>query len=258
MMLYKPWFLFGNAAGHIIVKTLLSSRPDHPRPVKSAQLQADIIADILLKQGCSPDRLAVDGIPGSGKSTLAHALAAKLGMKWKSLDHQNFGLPGSLEYQNTIYEHHRLLRTMDVDAFDAIIYNDEPVEFSLAKLTRRRRGLVMLALLDFDRMKKVGKIAFEVCDGEPIAIPESYLLLKLRPSGGFRARENIKEKLRSSGLNVSGLKKEEMLFLLAYGKRRHGLKAYLVDQAFFSLLGFLTSQLHSKGRRLISGGIMKS
>jgi len=32
----------------------------------------------------------------------------------------------------TIYEHHRLLRTQDIDNFEAIVYINEPVELSQA------------------------------------------------------------------------------------------------------------------------------
>ena len=250
-MLEKLSFLFGKGAGFAVVRTFLATRRRHSPLVPAVLKQADTIADILDERGCALDRIGIDGVPGSGKSTLARALAAKLSMKWKSLDHQNFGLPESLDHGRTIYEHHRLFRTVDVDALDAIIYIDEPINVSLAKLSRRRRGQVMAAVLDFNRMKKIGEIAFDICEGEAIPVPGTCLIIKIRPEGGFRVRENIDKRLLSAELKVSGLKKEEMLFLLAYGRRRYGLQAYFVPYAFFSLCGYMTALLRSSGYRLL-------
>jgi hypothetical protein len=46
------------------------------------------------------------------------------------LDYIDLNKPQDFSKEKTIYEHHRLLRTQDIDNFDAIIYIDEPPEFS--------------------------------------------------------------------------------------------------------------------------------
>ncbi len=227
----------------------------HSRPsssLKAVLEQAKRTALLLRERDVVPNKLGIDGIPGSGKSTLARALAVELGMTWKSLDYRNIGLPGNLAQERTIYEHHRLFRTQDVDIFEAIIYIDEPVADSRAKLTRRGRGLVLAALLDCRKLKKVGEIAFDVCDGESLAIPDSHLILKIRPPGGFQARENIARRLSAAGFDTSGMIKEEMLFLLACGRRQAGLKAYLLPLAGLARLGRLAAQLHSQGPRCLA------
>jgi hypothetical protein len=78
------------------------------------------IARILQERAIVAIRLAVDGLPGSGKSTLARALAERLGFRWKSLDHQNMNVAQDFAAGRTVYEHHRLLRTQDVDVFGRI------------------------------------------------------------------------------------------------------------------------------------------
>ena len=227
-----------------------------PSPVEK---QAERVAQLLRERGVIPNRFGIDGLPGSGKSTLARLLAERLGMEWKSLDYKNLGLPGILGQGRTIYEHHRLLRTQDVDAFDAIVYIDEPFERSRAKVLRRGRGLILAAVLDYDKLKKVGKLAFDVCEGEPVRIPKSDLVLKIKPPKGFRAVENITSRLGSApsqskgdaGFDTSGMSKEEMLFVLAHGKRQEGLTAYLLPLTYLARMGSLVAALHSAGRRFV-------
>lgn len=197
---------------------------------------AESIARILLQRGIVPNRIGVDGLPGSGKSTLARALAKKLDMKWQSLDHANMNIRQDFAREGTIYEHHRLLRTQDVDVFDAIIYVDEPVEVCKARIIRRAvtegRQALIVDVLDYRKLKEIGKRALDVCDGDPISIPQSQLLIKVRPPQGYRAIENIASRLRAAGHNSEGMSKEEMLFLLFDGRARSGLNAYSLPGAY--------------------------
>ncbi len=138
--------------------------------------------------------------------------------------------------ERTIYEQHRLFRTQDVDVFDVLVFIDEPVEVSKARVLQRakeetRESLIIYAL-DYEKLKKIGKLAFDACEGEPISIPRSSLLVKIRPAGGFHATENIVSRLGDAGHDARNMAKEEMLFLLAYGRPRSGLIAYVVPGAF--------------------------
>ncbi|TET32572.1 MAG: hypothetical protein E3J72_19440 [Planctomycetota bacterium] len=218
------------------VLKLLRGADEELPSVETVRESADRIALILKNQGIAPVRLGVDGLPGSGKSTLARALADRLGFKWKSLDRENMNVPLDFASERAVYEHQRLLRTQDVDAFDAVIYVGELVEASRARILRRARmearGSMIIDVLDFDKLKNIGKLAFELCDGKQIPIPGSRLFMKVRPPEGFRAAENIADRLRAAGHNAEGMGKEEMLFLLAYGRARSGLMAYFVPGAY--------------------------
>lgn len=208
-------------------------------PVKPAQQAAATIVRILRERGVFPRRIGVDGVPGSGKSTLARALADRLGFQWQSLDHEDMNVARDFSGQGVVYEHHRLFRTQDVDSFDAIIYIDEPVEVSRGKVLERakaeaRQGL-SADVLDYDRMKKIGEVAFDACDGEPIAISQSSLVMKIKPAAGFRALENTASRLHAAGQQTEGWRKwrkEEVLFVLAYGRPRSGLMAYFLPGAY--------------------------
>jgi hypothetical protein len=224
---------------------VLGGAAEQYQSVEDVRERADRIASILQERDIVAARLGVDGLPGSGKSTLARALAEKLGLQWKSLDHENMNVPIDFTQEHVIYEHHRLLRTQDVDPFDAIVYVDEPVAVSKARVLRRstieaRQGL-STDVLDYDKLETIGRLAFDVCQGESISIPRSGLLMKVRPPGGFRAVENTISRLRAAERDPGDLGKEEMLFLLAYGSPRSGLMAYFLPGAFNEelLTGFL-------------------
>ncbi len=261
----KVWYSLGKTTGFAVTSIMLSSRRRPSTSIKAVEQQAETIARVLRERGIVPNRVGIDGVPGSGKSTLACALAIRLDMKRQSLDYKNVSRPGNLDQERTIYEHHRLFRTHDVDSFDAIVYIDEPVERSKAKVTWRPGRLILAAALDYNKLKKVGEIAFDVCQGAPIAIPDSYLILKIKPPEGFRASENIVSRLSAAGFDTGaapdvcrdcagGMRKEEMLFVLAYGRRQDGLKAYCfcLPLACMTRLGSLAAGLHRAGRRFIT------
>ncbi|UCD58352.1 MAG: hypothetical protein JSV16_04345, partial [Candidatus Hydrogenedentota bacterium] len=218
------------------VLKLLGSPGEEFQSVESVLESVDRAVSLLQKRGVVPNRLGVDGLPGSGKSTFARAIADRLGFKWKCLDFENMTDPQDFTPERMVYEHHRLFRTQDVDAFDVIIYVNESVEMSKTRVFQRARKegrtSLFVDLLDYDKLEKIGKLAFHLCEGEPISVPGSSLLMKIRPQGGFRAIENIVGRLRAAGHDAEGMGKEEMLFLLAFGKPRSGTMAYFLPGAY--------------------------
>jgi len=203
-------------------------REDAPAPGSAAWIQTRWIDSVLRRRQIRPSRIGIDGLPGSGKSSLACALASVLGMRWRSLDYEDLESPGLLDETGLVFEHHRLLRTQDVDRFDAIVYIDEPIERSWSRVVDRGRGMFLGLMLDYRKLKAVGKAAFDLCDGERITVPKSDIHLKLKPSGGFRVMENLTARLRASRLDATGANKEEKLLLLICGERQQGLRAYLL------------------------------
>jgi len=193
---------------------------------EETEKNADHIIQKLKSKGISPERLAVDGLPGSGKSTLARAMAKRLDFKWKTLDYINMNKPLNFK-KGRIYEHHRLFRTQNINHFDAIIYIDEPIELSKKKCVRRKRGASNVDIFNYKKLKSVGKAAFESAEGEVYLIPESYIKMKIRPEGGFRAYENIRDVIKRNGLKTKNRCKEELLYLSVYGKAKSGLMAYI-------------------------------
>jgi predicted kinase len=220
----------------------------------SVDRNAEALIRLFQKEGLQPSRLAIDGVPGSGKSTLAKTLAEKLGMEAVCLDHQNMDEPRNFAQKNTIYEHHRLFRTQDLDVFDALIYLDEPPALSQKKVLERKRGGYLVDLLDYDLLKKIGEQAFAFAAGEMLVIPNSFIRVKIKPVGGFRDRENIDAALRQKGLEGTPYSKEEALFLSLGYKARKGFKTYLnlqaFDQGVLSALteGLLLTGLGRRGR----------
>jgi hypothetical protein len=220
----------------------------------SVDKNTDAIIHLFQERGFEPSRLAIDGVPGSGKSTLAGALAEKLGMEAVCLDHQNLDEPRNFAQKKTIYEHHRLFRTQDLDVFDALIYLDEPVALSKKKVLERKRGGYLVDLLDYDLLKKIGEQAFAYAAGEALVIPNSFIRVKIKPAGGFRDRENIDAALRRAGLEGTPFTKEEALFLGLGYKARKGFKTYVdlpaFDREALAALteGLLLSGLGRRGR----------
>jgi len=227
-----------------------AEKRDYPKELES---HADRIISLFNEKGINPKRLALDGVPGSGKSTLSRILADKLSMQWKSLDHMNLDKPIDFSAEGAVYEHHRLLRTQDIDWFDAIIYIDEPVEISKKQVLKRKRGGYLVDIMDYDKLKRVGKKAFDIAEGETFYIPGSYLKVKIRPEGGFRAYENIVSEMEARGVGAEGMSKEELIFLSTEQKARDGFLAYVNASAYnkeiFSGLARALLKMTGKGRR---------
>lgn len=206
---------------------LTTGKPEKHETIEAVNRNAAEIIALLESQGVNVTRLAVDGVPGSGKSTLARALAAKLDFELQTLDYIDLNKAQDFDQENTIYEHHRLLRTQDLENFDAIIYIDEPVEISKQKCLNRKRGGINIDVFDYEKLKRIGEKAFEIAEGKVHLIPGSYVKIKLRPDEGFRAYENVKAEVAKKGRKTSGRSKEELLFVSVYGRSRRGLKAYV-------------------------------
>ncbi|MCP4256417.1 MAG: AAA family ATPase [Planctomycetes bacterium] len=200
--------------------------------IEEVNKNADEIIALLNSKGVHIKRLAVDGVPGSGKSTLARALAAKLDFELQTLDYIDLNKPQDFNKEQTIYEHHRLLRTQDVESFDAIIYIDEPVELSKQKCLNRKRGGINIDFFDYEKLKIIGLEAFNISAGRIYKISNSYIKLKIKPKAGFRAYKNIKARINKKDFKTEDLSKEELLFLSVYGRSRKGLRAYLKVGAY--------------------------
>jgi len=229
--------------GHFIPILSVKSAPS-----PEAARNAEAVAGLFREKGFVPHRLAVDGIPGSGKSSLAKALAERLGMDAVCLDHQDMDQPRDLARSNAIYEHHRLLRTQEIEVFDAIIYIDEPVDVVRERILRRKRGGYLVEILDYDLLKRIGDEAFFRAAGETLFTPDGSLRIKIRPGGGFRDRERLQRELLARGADAGRLAKEEALFLCVEGTPRKGFKAYLNPHAFDKeLLDSLTESVFLSG-----------
>jgi hypothetical protein len=209
--------------GKVLVGEGESNQQEHPE----VNAQADFIAALLTSRIGSVSRVAVDGVPGSGKTTLARALAARLGMRWQSLDHMDLDRPLDLGERGVVYEHHRLLRTQNLDGFDALVYINEPVVVSKQKVLKRKRGGYLVDMMDYDRLKRVGKLAFALAEGAAYPVPQSDVIVKIRPDGGFRVLENLTTGLRERGVSIDGLAQEQLLFLAIEGQARKGFTAYI-------------------------------
>jgi len=215
-----------------IMMRLTAGKAEVHETIVQVYKNADEIIALLNSKAVHIKRLAVDGVPGSGKSTLARSLAEKLNFTLTTLDYIDLNKPQDFSKEKTIYEHHRLLRTQDVDNFDAIIYIDEPVELSKQKCLNRKRGGINIDIFDYEKLKKIGEEAFGIATGKSYKIKNSYIKLKIKPKAGFRAYENIRNKVEKKGLKRDGLSKEELLFVSVYGRPKKGLTAYLKAGAY--------------------------
>jgi hypothetical protein len=211
----------------LVSKVLVGEGEHNQQPHPAVNTEVDWIVGLLARQVGSVARLAVDGVPGSGKTTLARALAARLGMRWQSLDHMDLDRPVDLSERGVVYEHHRLLRTQNLDGFDALVYINEPVAVSKQKVLKRKRGGYLVDMMDYDRLKRVGKLAFALAEGAAYPVPDSDVIVKIRPAGGFRVLQNLATGLRERGVAVDGLGQEQLLFLAIEGQARKGFTAYI-------------------------------
>jgi hypothetical protein len=195
--------------------------------VKVAEENADWIVNYFKENRLKPSRIGIDGLPGSGKSTLAEALSTRMKMQWISLDYQMPEGKFFFKVNSAVYEHHRLLRTQNPDAFDVILFMDLPTETIKSQIIERGEGAVNIELFDFELMQEIGKMAFELSCGQAIQISGTNLLMKVKPKGGFGFEKNLLEKLKAKNLEAPmSLTQEEKLFLLIKGEPRKGLSGY--------------------------------
>ncbi len=191
------------------------------------QNYADEIIRYLKLRKVVARRIAIDGVPGSGKSTLSRVLAKKLRFEWKTLDYIDMNKQQDFTDEFAIYEHHRLLRTQNIENFDVIIYIDEPVDLSKERCIHRKRGGVNIDIFDYEKLKKIGEKAFEISKGDIFEVPNSYLKIKIRPRDGYSAYKGLCYECEEKGFSSIGFAKEELLFFLIYGKPKKGLNAYI-------------------------------
>ncbi len=228
---------------------LFPGKGDSPPEPRDLARTCEAIRTLFMGRGTKPCRIAIDGVPGSGKSTLARALGQRLQMDVVCLDHHDMDAPENFTQENAIFEHHRLLRTQDIDVFDVICYLDEPVYASKKKVLERRRGGYLVELMDYDLLKRIGDLAFAFVQGESVTVDQTFIKLKFRPDEGYRDRDRINAALRKEGYDGAVYSKEEALFLLLEGKAHHGFKAYInLHACDRELLAALTESL------LLSGG----
>jgi len=216
-----------------LISKVLSGNEEPGQYPEDTIRTADAIADLIRTKGLSPNRIAVDGIPGSGKSSLAKTLGDRLKMTVECLDYKKIDKPVSFSKNQTIFEHHRLFRTQELDHFQIIIYIDEPVEIAKDRILKRKRDAFMIDILNFDKLKRIGDKAFSLTDGKAISIPDSYVKIKIRPETGFRDRGNLDAELATKGITrKESLTKEEALFLCVDEKPKSGFSAYLTTRAY--------------------------
>ena len=214
---------------------------DHPAATPIAQRLAD--------RGLGAQRIGVDGLPGSGKSTLARALAERMGMQWACLDHQLSDEPMDFSAADAVYEHHRLFRTQDLDSFDVLVYLDEPMSKIREQIINRGRGAALIEVLDFDRMREIGRKAFALAGGEEWQVPGTNVRLKTRPPEGFHDLARLDGELQRLGFRqTQDLPKEAKLFLAVYGRAKRGSLAYVQAGQFFKEL-LVTAAREATGRR---------
>ncbi len=210
----------------LVRKLVTGSREKPYREIPSVEKTSDLIIEALDEKGIRPTCLGIDGIAGAGKSTLGRSLSKRLGLEWRTLYARELTKPVKLE-DGTIYENIRLFRTQDIDHFDAILYIDIPAEKARARVLERDRDGALADVLDFEKLKRLGDLAFEISEGKEIRIPGSSVRMKIRPEGGYRAKEHLKSRLKERGLREENLSKEEMLFLSCYGEVKKGIRPYL-------------------------------
>ena len=225
------------------LESLLHNNCENKLFPEQAIRQAKTIEEIVEAQHLIPGRIAVDGVPGSGKSTLAKALAGRLLMETICLDHQNMDERLPLEQVPAIYEHHRLLRTQDIDRFDVIIYLDQPLGITKQHILQRERGAYLVDIMNFGLLKRIGDQAFALADSPVLSLDNGLVQIKIRPDKGFKDMANLAGALQSKGVEdsgIAGLNKEQQLFLLVEGQARKGFMAYVNPRAyeteFFSAL----------------------
>ena len=214
------------------VRKFLTGKSERPyQPVPVVEEYTDKILRVVSEKNIHPQTIAIDGPPGSGKSTLGRSLANRTGLKWHSLYLRDMHEP-YLFLPGRIYENIRLIRTQSIEKFDLIIYLDCRAEDAQHRVIARDRNGALADYIDFKLLKKIGDAAFEMAGGEEIKIPQSPVRIKIRPKDGYHDIENLRMILQSTGVDVDGLSKEDMLFVYCCGKPKSGIVPYVKFGAY--------------------------
>jgi hypothetical protein len=153
----------------------------------------------------------------------SHDVFARATSRWSTAtSHASFHLGAPY----AIYEHHRLLRTQNLDGLDVLCQFDLPVHEIRRRIEQRERGAFLATLFDFELMKRVGDVAFALCNGRAVDVG-SGVRLKLRPTAGYGVMPNLRQLARRRGIEPSSYRREELMFLCTSGGARQGLRAYL-------------------------------
>ena len=209
------------------------SREKEYQIIESVERNADQVIECFEKNGINPSKICIDGIPGSGKSTLGRAIARKTGFRLKTLKWHEMSEPFKFESE-IIYENCRLLRTQNIEFFDVVLYIDCPANLAKNQIIERDRNGMLADVVNLDIMKKIGDTAFDMLDGETIFIKDSFIKLKIRPQKGYNDINNLKYLLFNEGIDLEQKKfsKEQMLYMLCFGKPKQGFKAYVNLDAY--------------------------
>jgi len=206
-------------------KIATGSREKPFQPVLNAELAANEIIKIFQQLSLKPKMIGIDGIPGAGKSTLGRTLSKYLSLNWRTLTWQEVNQDFDFENEG-IYENIRLIRTQDIEKFDVLIYIDLPADLAKKRVVDRDRNGMLADVVRFDRMKKVGDIAFALLEAKEFTINQPYVRIKVR-SNRFNHMLHINTMMKQKQIICdSSMNKEEKLFALCYGKPKKGVLAY--------------------------------
>ena len=215
----------------LLRKAATGNREKPYRVIPEVESYTAAIMALMRREALVCDNIAIDGLPGSGKSTLGRSLARRTDLKWETLYWKQLREP-FLFLPGRIYENIRLIRTQNLDCFDLVIYLDCQAAQAQERVLNRDRDGTLNDVLDFNKLKRIGDLAFELLDGEEIRPAGTPMRMKIRPPGGFREQIRLEALLQTQGLTAGELPKEALLHDYLYGRPRKGLAAYARPGAY--------------------------